>query len=96
MAGLILGRSYTLFIIPTGSGQSLQHAMMWTIISLLEDTVYTEFSDSIPVVPLSNRVSLLRLMTLGCRGTRHILVRGHCHPLMTTASETNVLKVRPS
>ena len=96
MEGFMLGRSYTLFMAPTGSGRSLQHVIMWPSVRSLEGTVYAEFSDSIPVGPLSKRVSLLRLVTLGCRGTRNILVRGHRHPLRTAVSETTILMVRPS
>ena len=95
MAGLMLGRSYTLLIDPTGYGRSLQHAMMWPSVRSLEGTVYTEFSNSVPVGPLSKRVSLLRLVTLCCRDTYHILVRGHHHPLSTAASETTILMVCP-
>ena len=95
MAGLLLVRTYKLLISPTGSGRSLQHAMMWPSIHALEGKVYTEFSDSVPVGQLSKRVSFLRLVTLCCRGTCHILVRGNHHPLRTAASETTILTVRP-
>ena len=85
MAGLMLRRSYTLFIAPTGYGWYLQHSMMRPSIYSLEGTVYAEFSNYVTVGPLRNRMSLWRLMKLGCRGTQNILVRGHRHPLRTSA-----------
>ena len=60
----MLERSYTLLMAPNGSGQSLQHTMMWSIVRALEGTVYAEFSDYVPVGPLIKRVSVLRLATL--------------------------------
>ena len=92
----MLGRLYTLFMAPTGSDRSLQHVMMWTSVRSLQGSVYAEFSDSVPVGPLRNRVSLLRLVTVGCRGIRHILVHRHRHPLRTAVLEDIFLHLHPS
>ena len=70
--------------------------MMWSSVRSLEGTVYAEFSKYIPVGPSSKRVTLLRLVTVVCRGTHHILVCGHRHPLRMAALETTILTVRPS
>ena len=69
---------------------------MWPSVRLLEGMVYAEFINSVPVVTFIKRVSLLRLVTVGCRGTHHILVRGHRHPLRTAALETTIVTVRSS
>ena len=92
MAGML----YTLFMDTTGSGRSLHHVVMWPSVNLLEGTVFAELINSVPVSLLRNRVSVLTLVMVGCRGTHHILVCGHRHIFMTAASETKILTVSPS